>query len=469
MKNKFRNGVMMMGDIAFLQAGAAVRFTSPTLAIVPGSTNAAAENASTDAEHSAGKVEVVSFGAERNVSFATWGSNNRYPTDIMAEVNKNGILKAGISTRRDAHYGTGPMYYRLVAKGDTEVVTPLSMAEVPPEVTAFHRRVQMEQVLKRGISDWEWWGWCAHEYVLNNAQSRVVSMRPLRAAWLRWALMNDDGVIEWVLHCPNWGQSNLGRVDILPVADPWWSPEEVQQWARENGFYKFVRPSIMPDPQEGYYPKKDWHAVYENKWLQNTNAIPASRAALLENSINIKYLIKYPQTYLERKFKDTWADMTDTDREEKRREMLTLMNDWLSGKENAGKAFVAEYGVTEEDKAEPSWEIQAIDSKMSESSGASIADSEKGNSEILATLRVDPTLLGQGAPGGKLGAGSGSDKAEAIRILHALMYGDREQTTDCWYFVRDFNAWDQELFMGYRPMELNPQTTTAERPAANAS
>jgi hypothetical protein len=91
-----------------------------------------------------------------------------------------------------------------------------------------------------------------------------------------------------------------------------------------------------------------------------------------------------------------------------------------------------------------------------------VVDAEKGNSEILATLRVDPTLLGQGAPGGKLGAGSGSDKAEAIRILHALQYGDREDTTEAWYFVRDYNGWSADLYMGYRAMELRAMDSTPE-------
>jgi hypothetical protein len=470
-KGRYIKGVLMDGNVAFLRdAQATVRITGPAAMAVPYPTsNPEPADVSTTGDHAAGVVEQSTYGTEQRVTYAKWGSNNLFPTDVVAEANKSGILKAGISTRRDAHYGAGPMYYRLVAQGDTEVVKPLAMEQVPQPVREFGRRVQLERVQKHIISDWEWWGWHAVEYLTNNSGSAITSMRPLRAAWARWSLMNEQGVIEWCVYNPNWPLYKGTEVELMPVADPWWTPEEVRTWLRSNGYTKFVRPSMMPDPNEGYYAKKDWHSLFENRWLQNTNSIPASREAVLTNAINLKYHIELPSTYFELKYRDSWGQMKDSDRDEKRREMLEKMNSWLSGKDNAGKAFVSEFAVDEDGKAMPGWKITPLDNKGGDATGTSIADSEKGNSEILATLRVDPTLLGQGAPGGKLGAGSGSDKAEAIRILHALMYGDREYTTDPWYFVRDYNGWDPTLYMGYRPMELNLQTTPAERPAANAS
>lgn len=409
------------------------------------------------------------YGAMRQIAYALWGSNNYLPTDILAEADKSGILKAGLSTRRDAHYGAGPMYYNLLANGDKEVVKPIAQSSLPKPVSAFHRKVNLERCQKAMILDWEWWGWFTTEYLLDKSATNITSMRPLKSSWVRWSLTDSNGYIAWCLYNPNWPLFNSGSAEIIPVADPWWTIEEVRAWARKNGYTKFVRPSMMPDPNAGYYPKKDWHTLYENKWLQNTNGIPESREAVLANSINLKYHIEIPSSYFENKYKDSWGNMTDAERDAKRKEMLGKMNEWLSGKENAGKAFVSEFAVDEDGKAQPGWKIVPLENKMGEVSGSSIADSEKGNSEILATLRVDPTLLGQGAPGGKLGAGSGSDKAEAIRILHALMYSDREETTNPWYFVRDYNGWSQDIYMGYRPMELNAQTTSTERPAANAS
>ena len=42
------------------------------------------------------------------VPYAYWGANNTRPQDIITEVNKSGIAKAGLSVRQMAHYGSGP-------------------------------------------------------------------------------------------------------------------------------------------------------------------------------------------------------------------------------------------------------------------------------------------------------------------------------------------------------------------------
>lgn len=99
----------------------------------------------------------------------------------------------------------------------------------------------------------------------------------------------------------------------------------------------------------------------------------------------------------------------------------------------------------------PDWEIIALDDKLKD--GAYIPDAEKGNSEILASMLVDPTLLGQSGIAGA-GAGSGSDKREAYTILNALLNTDRDTTLDVWYFVRDFNGWDPSLELGFRQVTL---------------
>ena len=49
------------------------------------------------------------------------------------------------------------------------------------------------------------------------------------------------------------------------------------------------------------------------------------------------------------------------------------------------------------------------------------------------------------------------------------MYSDREETTSCWYFISEYNGWPRDIYMGYRPLELSPQTTQKEQPISNAS
>jgi len=471
------NGVMLDGDIAFLSAGATVKFVGTQAVSGIGPSNQATQPETgaveKDAKHATGVIKPRQWGGEKGVTYALWGGDNRLPDRLFAEANLSGILRAGLTTRRDAHYGSGPMYYRLQVVGNREVVVPLPWSTVPAAMRAYHQRVQMERALKERIKEWEWWGQCVVEHVLSRDQNTIVSTKPLRMGWTRWSLMDSEtGRIQYALYNGNFGLGYaLDATEVLPVADPWWTPQEVKAWARANGYWKFVRCIGMPDPMEGYYPQKDWHTLYNNSWLQQTNSIALNRRNFATNAMSVKYHIEVPDTYLPRKFVQNWDDWTDAERESKRRDFLSTMNKWLAGEKNAGKAMVTEYQVDEvTGKGMDGWKITPLADKYADNVMSAIADSEKGNSEILATLRVDPTLLGQGAPGGKLGAGSGSDKQEAIRIMHALMLGDRESTTDDWYFVRDYNGWDSEIYMGYRPMELKAMDATeAELPPSNAS
>lgn len=317
-----------------------------------------------------------------------------------------------------------------------------------------------------------WWGWTLPEYVLSQDFSQVLSIRCIKTAWGRKSLTNAEGRSEWLVFNPNWAVYNKEFVKVVPIADPWWTPEEVKAWARENGYHKFIRPTMIPDPDAGYYPDPDWHSLYESKWLQNTNKIPVYKDAAMTKAWNLKYHVKIPAKYFAQKFKDTWADMTEAEKLAKENEVLEQMDTWLSGAENAHKAFISRF--SENDMGEPlggsGWEIIPLEDKAKD--GALIPDSEKGNSEILAAMGVDPSLLGQGAPGGKLGAGSGSDKFEAIRILHALLYADQDMTLESWHFLRDYNGWSKDIYIGFRPLEVSlpePPKKEATSPEPRAS
>ena len=91
--------------------------------------------------------------------------------------------------------------------------------------------------------------------------------------------------------------------------------------------------------------------------------------------------------------------------------------------------------------------ITAIDNKIKD--GAYLPEASAGNSEILFAFGVDPTLIGHGVPGGKLGGGGGSDKREAFTILNALMKTPRETTLEIWEFLQEYNGWDENLMAGF--------------------
>ncbi len=441
--------IIIDGHVAYLPGAKALVTVGPSS---PPSTGTPRPTDNT-ASHTKSVVKVNVYGSEQSIAYAPWGSDNKRPQNIIAEMNKSGVGKAGLSVRRKAHYGSGPLYFRAGADGEKELsnVLPLNDPALAQPL-AWHKGSRLEMALMEAVMNYEWWGLVVPEYVLSNDGSRITSMRVLKSAWCRMALTDPDtGRIQWVLHNPNWDLFDSSTTVAIPCVDPWMTPDEVRQWCKANGFRKFVRPVAIPDPDAGYYPDLDWHALYDNGWLKSTNQIPAMKQGVMVNQITLKYHIKLPSTYWRTKFGDAW-DALDTDQKEaKKREVYTAMNGWLSGAENSGKAFITEFGLDELGNKLPDWEIIALDDKLKD--GAYIPDAEKGNSEILASMLVDPTLLGQSGIAGA-GAGSGSDKREAYTILNALLNTDRDTTLDVWYFVRDFNGWDPTIELGFRQVTL---------------
>lgn len=405
----------------------------------------------TEARHSVFKFKPQSEGVELEVPYAHWGTNNLFPQNVITEMDKSGVGKAGLRIRAKSHFGGGPLYLRDRGPGDRQPV-PFDAPELAP-VLAWHRANRLPVVQRELINGYEWWGMTLVECVVSNDARTILSVRPVKPAWTRFSLQDEQtGRIEWAVVNPNWSLGTISYTKLVPVADPWWSAQELRAKLLATGHRKFILPSWIPDPDMGYYPTMDWHATYLSGWLQSTNNIPALKKAVMENQVTIKYHIEIPMRYWEVKYKDSWATLKEPERQAKMKDTLEAIDSFLKGSDKAGKSLITYFETDEMGNPLPGWKITALDDKLKD--GAYIPDSEKGNSEILASMAVDPTLLGQGAPGGKLGAGSGSDKREAIVILQALQGMDRDHTTEWWNLVRDYNGWPQDLCLGYAPMPL---------------
>lgn len=409
---------------------------------------------STTAEATKAIIKVNGYGSTYEVAYANWGSNNRRPQDILVEMNKSGIAKAGLRVRTNAHYGSGPLYYRNWADGSNQAPQPVSNIDTKAaDALAFDRAVRMAALLKEVIMNFEWWGMAHVECLVNDNATRITSARCLKSAWVRHSLISEEsGRIEWAVFNPNWERGDNTQAKLVPMADPWWTADELRAWLKKTGFRKFVFPTFIPDADMGYYPDLEWHALYDNGWLKQTNSIPSFKDAMFKNQINIKWHIKIPKNYWPARFgEDNWAQLSPADKEVKKGEVYGLIFDYLGGAANAGKALITELQVDDMGQPLPGWEVIPLDDKLKD--GAFLPDANKGNSEILASMLVDPTLLGQGASG-SLGAGSGSDKREAYTILNALLYTSREQTVEWWNLVSRFNNWDPTLVLGYKNIML---------------
>jgi hypothetical protein len=386
---------------------------------------------------------------EKVGTIASWGAANDYPQDILKRVKLNGAATSALRLLRKAHYGNGLV---LMTHGATEEgkhehkVVPI---ESQPAIKDFFSKSQMPRFWKETITDLEYFSIAFPEYVLSNDYTKINRVKRQKAAWCRFEVMNENsGLIENVYISEKFGKTSVATDSVycatVPLIDSYWSADEVKEYCRRNKIHNFVRPVFYPLIDEAYYPEAEWHSVTKSGWLDVANSIPEYKNNLFKNQVSIKYLIEIDERYFKQIYLGgEWEKYTPEERKAIRKKVIDSINDHLSGNTNAGKSIQSMKLVDGKGDTISAITITTIDDKFKD--GSYLPEAEAANSEILFAIGVDPSLVGAGIPGGKLGAGSGSDKSAAFNILSALFKTNRETTLEVFDFIRDFNGWDKSI------------------------
>ncbi|MFM1776342.1 MAG: hypothetical protein RJA53_1952 [Bacteroidota bacterium] len=385
---------------------------------------------------------------DKTAEIASWGKNNDYPQQVLKQVRPNGSASSGIRFLRKAHYGNGLVLVRNESNDEGKKETKLvSLSEVPA-IKEFFLKSQMKRFWKETIADLEWFSIAFPEYILSDNFKTINKVRRQKAAWCRFSLPNpDNNLVEYVYISEKFGKETVNAtseyVEEVPLIDSYWSVEEVKAYCAANDIKKFIRPIFYPLIDEAFYPKSEWHAVVENGWLDVANSLPALKKAIFKNQLTIKYIVEIDERYLKALYQDQWIKFSPDERINIRNTIIDSVNESLTGNDNAGKAIQSMKIIGEDGKPYPAVTVTAIDDKLKD--GSYLPEAEAANSEVLFALGVDPTLIGAGIPGGKLGAGSGSDKREAFTIISALKKTDRETTLEVYDFIAEYNGWDDTI------------------------
>lgn len=380
---------------------------------------------------------------------ASWGKNNDYPQKILEQVRKNGSASSGLRLLRRAHYGNGLV---LIEKGVTEDGKhdhKIIDEESQPAIAEFFERSQMPRFWKETIADLELWGIAFPEYILSNDFSQINRVKRHQAAWCRFEVMNESsGLVENVYISQKFGTG--GSVDVasdfvaqVPVIDSYWSADEVREYCRANKIYRFVRPVFYPLIDEAYYPEAEWHSVTKSGWLEVANSVPEFKMNMFKNQVSIKFLIEVDEQYFINIYQHAWSDFKPEEQIAIRKALVDKINEHLSGETNAGKSIQSMMYIDTNGVQQSTIKITAIDDKFKD--GSYLPEAEAANSEVLFALGVDPSLIGAGIPGGKLGAGSGSDKNAAYNIMSALFKTNRETTLEIFDFIKAYNGWERKI------------------------
>jgi len=374
--------------------------------------------------------------------WSNWGDNNLFPQAVLADLDKNTIAHRALDKRRRVHFGRGIVPYRETTwdeeKGEfkREIVRDKEVSEWF-RINQVNRQWS-EMILGLEIFANEW-----IEFITNKTQDKINRAYIKDPSYCRISKMNTHGRIENLFYSARWETSPSADSDYVSKI-PFYDPEKYDGKKYQDP--KFAYPLFYRSFNRSYYHRAIWDGVRSSGWMNIANKVPALKLAIMKNQMTLKYHVQIPQDYFDQKYPS--PSYTKAKREEEAKKLMNEIEEFLTDVENSGKSlFTFRFYDQVTKSMKEGWKIDVIDNKLKDD--AYLPDSQAANSEILFAIGLDPCMIGSGIPGGKLGAGSGSDKREAYWMLNADMGPDRVITLEPLYFIRDFNKWDSEIKFDY--------------------
>lgn len=382
-------------------------------------------------------------GDQYGMKIAAWGVDNQFPQKVLKECEVDTIVPTSLRFMARALYGAGLSVGKVTGykEDGTEIFTPQKYA--PWEL--FKQRSNINRYLIEACNDFYWFYNVFPELILTKDRSEIFSINCQEASYSRWGLQNESGLVTDCYIHGNWelwpSEAECKRVAVI---DPYDDP--VTTTKNRKDAWKYIYPVSYPSPGKTYYQLAHWNGLRTSGWLEYAKAIPEIKKNYSINSVQISMVVEVADWYWTWKYPD-WED-NRKDQETRMKETYQAFNDFISGKENAGKTlFLPVKSHPETFEAYPGWKISAVDKGSKEN--RFIEDSNEPSSHLLWALGLDPTIIGM-TPGKSLGGGSGSDKRVAFNVYVSLCQADRDCILEPLYFIRDYNGWDSEIEFRFR-------------------
>lgn len=400
--------------------------------------------------------------------YIEWGDSDKFPTTLAKAVRKNGSASSAMRVKERTHYGNGLTLYKNGKSEGGKKVVEFVPIEEEPEIEMFLKKIRYKLFLQETIKDLEWFNIAFPEFVLSVDRKSIASVRRQKTAWCRYAAPNAKGFVDHIYVSSKFG--NVSSIDLedkeyvseIPLINPYLTKEEIIEYCIEKNIDRFVIPFGYPLSDESFYPEADWHSILNSGWLDVANSVPEYKLNIFKNQVSIKYLIEIDERYFEKTYQEEWHKYPLEQKLAIRKDIIQTITDELSGNKNSGKSISSIMFTDSNDNQISAVKITPIDDKFKD--GSYLPEAEAANSEVLFAMGVDPSVIGAGIPGGKLGAGSGSDKRVAFNIMQALKTSDRDVSLSVLEFIQDFNSWNPKIKFAYENTEIttldkNPTST----------
>jgi hypothetical protein len=398
---------MDKGTQIFKRDGVVTAFTPGAPAVIStdairGSGNrvyssAAATTAATKKTEDAAKTKELKDPETNQRDWIEWGDDDAFASNLMRDLSFLGVGKAALESNADMHYGMGIewFYKEITAEGKIKHI-PVMI----DDWVRLCREESMDIVQSEVVDSLEYFYMAFVQFMFNADQSRINWVKVLNTPFCRFQKQDNSGNIPGIIYSAKFpDQPSRDDMQIIPLFD--------KRDPLKNK--TFVLPVMYGTWGKLFYAEPDYYSVFRNGWVKIATTVPAIINSMYTNFATLKYHIKIPASYFLQKYKD-WDTKTETDQLKCFENEQGNINKFLTGTENAGKAFISIYGVDEQGKEQPGWVIEPIKNYLEAT--AELPNNNAANYEILYAMNQDPTMQGMDTGGSNL-SGSGSNKRQS--------------------------------------------------------
>lgn len=474
------SGILMQDGWAFLPGSSSViTFSQPSYAAFNTNGAGSAGSVSTDGNSTPVLPELIT-----KLRVAPWGEDNRFPQNIVAQLDYSGVAKAALDFKARALFGGGIVWGEVTGydENGTEIFVPTAPGAEPEIEQFMEDNDHLFRFYLEFNQDWVTFVNCFPELVASKDGKKIKKLVHQESCDCRFIQMDDKGRIQWVLLSKLWGMVKDQFVQFDPrkafttavvggsaqsirvvdnkyikqrrALDPYNALEDLQA-AIAEGHRNIILPVQYPSANKTYYQLAVWDGSRKAGWLEIAAKIPGLIKVLYDKAFNFKYHIKFPANYFEKYYtSEVWQNFTPKEQLEKKQELLQRMDKFLSGSENAYKTFISYFDVSVDGKPLGVVEIVVLEDKTT--IDKELLASSAANSEILFSHATNPDLIGAGTPGGPYSgsAGSGSNIREAFLVYLAQLPLERHTILEPLRLVHRFNKWNPKIRYRFRDTVL---------------
>lgn len=416
---------------------------------------------------------------KKEIDFFPWGMSNDLPDQLIDKSYKNVTVASNLDFNAKMGCGDTLMLGRRHVTENNELKTIPVLRSDPKakEIFDFIDDNNINLLIQEQVHDQVLLHNGFVEFIFNNDRKKIVRMLHKEATYSRLSVIDEKtGNSEYHGYSAKWGENrqdeDLIATPLLDYDAPLYDLKrrmglipDSKGKRKDEKQSRYVMHIAQPSPGRFYYQKAYWWAIFESFWYDFSCAIPEFKYNLLKNQLTLKYHVMINRKFFSELFKS--EGITDPEKQNERRlQFYRNMEDFLAGKENAGKNLVSNFeydmskGVEQQDII-----IKPIESFIK--GGEYIEDSEEATNMISNAMGVHPSL--QGASPGKNKTINGTEARELFIIKQSMMKPMRDLLLQPLYIVKAVNGWDPDIDFFIPNIQLTTldKNTGAEKSIGN--